>query len=42
VYVQAAQHGREVNGVEVLRRVHERLLDDDAAPGSDGGPDREA
>lgn len=25
VYVQAAQHGREVNGVEVLRRVHERL-----------------
>lgn len=26
VYVQAAQHGREVNGVEVLRRVHEELL----------------
>ncbi|MFQ3296030.1 MAG: putative deacylase [Halobacteriales archaeon] len=25
VYVQAAQHGREINGVEVLRRIHERL-----------------
>lgn len=25
LYVQAAQHGREVNGTEVLRRVHERL-----------------
>ena len=25
VYVQAAQHGQEVNGTEVLRRVHERL-----------------
>lgn len=25
VYVQAAQHGREVNGSEVLRRVHDRL-----------------
>lgn len=29
LYVQAAQHGQEVNGVEVLRRVHERLLDAD-------------
>ncbi|WP_136589534.1 succinylglutamate desuccinylase/aspartoacylase family protein [Salinigranum halophilum] len=26
VYVQAAQHGREVNGAAVLRRVHEELL----------------
>ena len=25
LYVQAAQHGREVNGCEVLRRFHERL-----------------
>lgn len=25
VYLQAAQHGREVNGTEVLRRFHERL-----------------
>jgi predicted deacylase len=29
VYVQAAQHGREINGTEVLRRVHEELLDAD-------------
>ncbi|WP_158055888.1 succinylglutamate desuccinylase/aspartoacylase family protein [Halorussus halophilus] len=29
LYVQAAQHGREVNGTEVLRRVHERLLGSD-------------
>lgn len=26
VYLQALQHGREVNGLEVLRRVHDRLL----------------
>ncbi|NHN46861.1 succinylglutamate desuccinylase [Halostella sp. JP-L12] len=26
VYLQAAQHGREVNGTEVLRRVHDRLV----------------
>ncbi len=25
VYVQAAQHGREVNGTETLRRLHDRL-----------------
>lgn len=25
IYVQAAQHGREVNGTEVLRRFHDRL-----------------
>jgi predicted deacylase len=28
LYVQAAQHGQEINGVEVLRRVHDRLTDD--------------
>lgn len=27
VYVQAAQHGREVNGTATLRRVHNHLLD---------------
>ena len=27
VYAQAAQHGREVNGAAVLRRLHERLTD---------------
>ena len=27
VYAQAAQHGREVNGTAVLRRLHERLTD---------------
>ena len=31
VYVQAAQHGKEVNGTEVLRRVHDRLLGADLA-----------
>ena len=31
VYLQAAQHGREVNGTEVLRRVHDRLVDADLA-----------
>lgn len=33
-YVQAAQHGREINGTEVLRRLHERLTAsrDDASP----------
>jgi len=25
VYAQAAQHGREINGTEVLRRIHDRL-----------------
>ncbi len=29
VYVQAAQHGREVNGTAVLRRLHERLVGED-------------
>ncbi|SFG56892.1 Predicted deacylase [Halopelagius inordinatus] len=33
LYVQAAQHGREVNGTEVLRRVHERL-DHEAVSGT--------
>ncbi len=27
VYIQAAQHGREVNGVETVRRLHDRLID---------------
>ena len=27
VYVQAAQHGREVNGTEAIRRLHEHLVD---------------
>ncbi|MFC4552060.1 MULTISPECIES: succinylglutamate desuccinylase/aspartoacylase family protein [Halorussus] len=31
VYVQAAQHGREINGTEVLRRIHERFTDEDPA-----------
>lgn len=29
LYVQAAQHGREINGTEVLRCLHERLDHDD-------------
>lgn len=29
VYVQAAQHGREVNGTEVLRRLHDHLREAD-------------
>ena len=29
VYVQAAQHGREINGTETLRRVHGRLTEPD-------------
>ena len=31
LYVQAAQHGREINGTEVLRRVHDRLDPDELA-----------
>lgn len=31
VYVQAAQHGREVNGTEVCRRLHPTLVDADLA-----------
>lgn len=31
VYVQAAQHGREVNGTEVLRRLHDELVESDLA-----------
>ena len=27
LYVQAAQHGREINGVETVRRLHEHLLE---------------
>jgi predicted deacylase len=29
LYVQAAQHGREINGTEVLRRLHDRLRNAD-------------
>ncbi|MFD1640586.1 succinylglutamate desuccinylase/aspartoacylase family protein [Halohasta litorea] len=31
LYVQAAQHGREINGTELLRRLHDRLTAPDAA-----------
>lgn len=31
IYAQAAQHGREINGVEVLRRLHDRLIGVDLA-----------
>ena len=31
LYVQAAQHGREVNGTETLRRFHDRIDHDDLA-----------
>ncbi len=33
VYAQAAQHGREVNGAAVLRRLHDRHMDTDDGPG---------
>jgi predicted deacylase len=33
LYVQAAQHGREINGAEVCRRLHDRL-DPDAVSGT--------
>jgi predicted deacylase len=41
VYAQAAQHGREVNGAAVLRRLHDRLVgggaeNADGAEGADG------
>ena len=35
VYAQAAQHGREVNGTAVLRRLHDRLVDEDTAGETD-------
>jgi predicted deacylase len=34
LYVQAAQHGREINGTDVCRRLHDRLVGDGTA-----GPD---
>ncbi|WP_313694432.1 succinylglutamate desuccinylase/aspartoacylase family protein [Halorarum halobium] len=34
VYAQAAQHGREINGSAVLRRLHEELLDRDSLDGT--------
>ena len=36
VYAQAAQHGREVNGTAVLRRLHDRLVGGDEAESADG------
>ena len=36
VYAQAAQHGREVNGAAVLRRLHDRLVGD-GEPGDGAG-----
>ncbi|WP_135852975.1 succinylglutamate desuccinylase/aspartoacylase family protein [Halorussus salinus] len=33
VYVQAAQHGREINGTETLRRVHDRLRSEEGFAG---------
>lgn len=38
VYAQAAQHGREVNGAAVLRRLHDRLVGDAAEAGGGDGP----
>ena len=38
IYAQAAQHGREVNGTAVLRRLHDRLVGDEAADGPEAGP----
>ena len=38
VYAQAAQHGREVNGTAVLRRLHERLVGDVSETGAEGEP----
>ncbi|MDB9280944.1 succinylglutamate desuccinylase/aspartoacylase family protein [Halorubrum ezzemoulense] len=38
VYTQAAQHGREVNGTAVLRRLHERLVGEASETGAEGGP----
>ena len=35
VYVQAAQHGREINGTELLRRLHGRLTDGDRPDATD-------
>ncbi len=37
VYAQAAQHGREVNGTAVLRRLHERLVGDGEPSGDAAG-----
>ncbi|TKX69687.1 succinylglutamate desuccinylase/aspartoacylase family protein [Halorubrum sp. SP9] len=37
VYAQAAQHGREVNGVAVLRRLHDRLVGNASGSADAGG-----
>lgn len=34
-YIQAAQHGREINGTELLRRLHEQLLSKEGYSTSD-------
>ena len=39
VYAQAAQHGREVNGTAVLRRLHDRLVGDHVTDDSHGADD---
>ena len=39
VYAQAVQHGREVNGAAVLRRLHERLVSEDEPGATDALPD---
>ena len=41
VYAQAAQHGREVNGAAVLRRLHDRLVGDGAESADAGGAEDE-
>ncbi|MGM0448212.1 MAG: succinylglutamate desuccinylase/aspartoacylase family protein [Methanobacteriota archaeon] len=37
VYAQAAQHGREVNGTAVLRRLHDQLVGDGTEGGDEAG-----
>ena len=39
VYAQAAQHGREVNGAAVLRRLHDRLVGEGSGSADAGGTD---
>ena len=38
VYAQAAQHGREVNGAAVLRRLHDRLVGEPSETGAGSEP----
>ena len=39
IYAQAAQHGREVNGTAVLRRLHDRLVGEAGDAGDESGAD---